>query len=131
MKKNCGFKIAGGIIIGAAFMFLYIFAFKSLWNWIVPAVFAGPTISFLHALGILLLAKMLFGGFSGKTSGGCGSWKNKKQHFWKKRFKEKWQNMSEEEKAELKMKFKSKFGKCWTDDVSNKAPLILLAVAML
>lgn len=131
MKKHWGFKIVGAIVIGGAFVFLYIFAFKSLWNWIVPAVFKGPTITFLHAFGIMLLAKMLFGGFHGKSGKCGGGWKNRKKQFWKQRFKDKWQHMSEEEKAALKNKFKSKFGKCWGDDVSNKAPLVLLALCMI
>lgn len=123
-------KIVGGIIIGGAFVFLYIYAFMSLWNWIVPEVFTGPKITFLHALGLMLLAKMLFGGFHNK-SGGCGSWKSRKKAEWKQRFKQKWQGMTDEEKAELKSKFKSKFGKCWTDDMKDKAPIVLLALCMI
>lgn len=130
MKKYWPLKIVGAVLVGAAFMFLYIFVFKSLWNWIVPAVFQGPQITFLHALGLILLAKMLFGGFHGK-GGGCNGWKNRKKHFWKSKFREKCQNMTEEEREALKNKFKAKFERCWKDDVPNKAPIILLAVTML
>lgn len=40
-------------------------AVMGLWNWLVPALFAGKTISFWQALGVLVLSRILFGGFFG------------------------------------------------------------------
>ena len=37
-----------------------------LWNWLVPLLFHGPVVTFLQALGLLVLSKILFGGF-GRT----------------------------------------------------------------
>ncbi len=34
-----------------------------LWNWLIPAIFNGPAITFWQALGLLLLSKILFTGF--------------------------------------------------------------------
>lgn len=31
-----------------------------LWNWLMPAIFKLPTISFLQACGLMLLSTMLF-----------------------------------------------------------------------
>lgn len=44
-----------------------------LWNWLMPSVFAGVReIDYVHALGVLVLSKILFGGFRGR---GChGRW---------------------------------------------------------
>jgi hypothetical protein len=35
----------------------------SLWNWLMPALFGLPAISFWQALGLLVLTRILFGGF--------------------------------------------------------------------
>ena len=41
-----------------------------LWNWVMPALFVGArTIDFAHALGLLVLSRILFGGFAGITAG--------------------------------------------------------------
>ncbi|WHZ11879.1 MAG: hypothetical protein OJF60_002318 [Burkholderiaceae bacterium] len=38
-----------------------------LWNWLVPALFAGAhAISFAQAVGLLVLSRILFGGFRGR-----------------------------------------------------------------
>lgn len=39
-----------------------------LWNWLVPAVFDGPTITLLQALGIGLLSGFLFKSSSSSSS---------------------------------------------------------------
>ena len=41
-----------------------------LWNAIVPDLFAGArSIDYLHALGLLVLSRILFGGFKGTADG--------------------------------------------------------------
>jgi len=38
-----------------------------LWNAVIPAVFAGSRpVDYLHALGLLILSRILFGGFHGR-----------------------------------------------------------------
>jgi hypothetical protein len=34
-----------------------------LWNWLLPALFGWPQVTFWQALGILALSRILFGGF--------------------------------------------------------------------
>jgi hypothetical protein len=48
----------------------------SLWNWLLPALFGWPSVTFWQALGILLLSRILFGGFGGHGSG--HSWRRHK-----------------------------------------------------
>ncbi len=56
-----------GVWIIFAFPFFLVFlavaglAVMLLWNWLLPAVFGLKTITFLQAVGILILAKILFG----------------------------------------------------------------------
>jgi hypothetical protein len=46
----------------------------ALWNWLLPAVFAGAReIGYLQAMGLLLLSRILFGGFHGR--GGHAHWR--------------------------------------------------------
>lgn len=89
------------------------FVVMSLWNWLVPALFGGPVITFLQALGILILSKILFGGFKkGHHHCGHGGWRKHgdwKQHL-KERLKSKMAHMSDEEKEKFKKKFGNRCG---------------------
>jgi hypothetical protein len=91
------FVIAGVFIFGALVMYL--------WNAVMPQVFTslGP-ITYCQAICILILSKILFGGFK---RGGCGC--RKGGRFGRGReWKEKWMSMSEEERAKFKEEWKSR-----------------------
>ena len=89
---------------------LAIFAFTwvvmSLWNNILPEVLGVKTITFWQAMGILVLSKILFGGFGGKGGGGR---KRGKQH-WKNNIREKWEQMSPEQREQFKSKWYNRCG---------------------
>jgi hypothetical protein len=53
------------------FVVLFIWGFMHLWNWIMPLVFGLTIISFWQAAGLLLISKILFGGFSMGRGRGC------------------------------------------------------------
>jgi hypothetical protein len=57
--------ILGGIAIAVVAVVVMSLAVMYLWNWLAPIVFKLPTIKFKHALGLLVLSKLLFGGFGG------------------------------------------------------------------
>ena len=63
-----------------------------LWNALMPDIFHLPSISFWQALGLLLLAKILFSGFRG--GGPRGRMKDK--------LREKWMTMTPEEREKFK-----------------------------
>jgi hypothetical protein len=69
------------------------FVVMSLWNALVPAIFSLRPISFWQALGLLLLAKLLFGGFRPS----CGNGRH-----WRRRMAERWDEMSPEEREKFK-----------------------------
>ena len=60
-------RIIGMAFIGVVFAVLFAFVFglvvKLLWNWLMPAIFGLPLISYWQAFGIVILAKLLFGAF--------------------------------------------------------------------
>lgn len=37
-----------------------------LWNWLIPTIFSGPTITYWQAIGLLLLSKILLSGGPGR-----------------------------------------------------------------
>ena len=78
-------------IIGiTALIVLFGFVFMWLWNWLMPDLFGLGVINFWQGVGLILLAKILFGGMGGGSSSGKKSHKHKmKQH--------KCENKSEEE----------------------------------
>ncbi len=102
-EQNIGKKVAKGfgfLMLFILFIILSGLVVMSLWNWLMPALFGFKTLTFLQALGLLLLSKILFGNFGGKHKSGH---KNK----WKNRMRSKWENMSEEDKERFKMKYES------------------------
>lgn len=71
-----------------------------LWNWLVPSIFNGPTVTFWEAIGLLLLGRLLTGSLPGAHS------KWQKYQDYKSEWKEKWANMTPEEREALKAKYK-------------------------
>lgn len=93
------FVLLAGLALGAAVMYL--------WNWLIPAIFTnGPEISFIQALGVLALSKILFGGF--RKGGHCGHCHNHKGMHWRQKMEDKIANMTPEEKEKFKQKFGNK-----------------------
>ncbi|MGB0432210.1 MAG: hypothetical protein ACPGLV_17170 [Bacteroidia bacterium] len=119
---NKKFWIVKGLKFGfGALLMIILFTYvtMSLWNWLMPMIFGLMVLNFWQTLGLLLLSKILFGGFPGRRGGGH------KKHHWKHRMKAKWENMSSEEKAAFKSNMKNRFGdkKCnpidEMDDISG------------
>lgn len=80
-------------LMGIAAIALFGVIVMSLWNWLAPAVFGLRAISFWQALGLLILSKILFGGFRGRP--GFGG-------HWSRPMKERWERMSPEEREKFR-----------------------------
>lgn len=72
-----------------------------LWNAILPSVIHVSTINFWQALGILVLSKILFGGFK-------GGWGGRRGYQWKDEMKKKISNMTPEEKEKFEQHWKNR-----------------------
>ncbi|MBI9069716.1 MAG: hypothetical protein JEZ09_20635 [Salinivirgaceae bacterium] len=60
--KYTGFAILG--ILGAiALAFIFGYAVMWLWNWLMPELFGLSVLTFWKAVGLIILARLLFGGF--------------------------------------------------------------------
>lgn len=89
------------IVVGiAAVLGLAGLVVMSLWNWLVPALFAGPVLHFWQALGLLVLTRILVG----RVGRGHGHWG------WRGRMRQDWQRMSPEERAKLRETVLRRFG---------------------
>lgn len=87
--------VAGAFLLGAIVQFL--------WNNILPDLIQVGQLTYWKALGLLILCRILFGGFRGGPPGGG--------RFGKNGWREKWNSMSEEEKARFKEKWRSRCSK--------------------
>lgn len=72
----------------------------SLWNWLIPALFGGPTLHFWQALGLLVLTRILVGRV-GRGPGHGG---------WRGRMRQDWQRMTPEEREKLRETFSRSCG---------------------
>jgi len=68
-----------------------------LWNWLAPALFGWHTMTFWQALGLLLLCKILFGGWHGH-GGGRG----------RRGRAERWERMTPEEREKFRARMRSR-----------------------
>jgi hypothetical protein len=64
MSRRRARKLMVLLPIGILAIAIFGFGVMSLWNWLVPALFGGRLITFSQALGILVLSRILVGGFS-------------------------------------------------------------------
>ncbi len=95
-KFLIGLKFAGFALL---FFFFAGGVTMLLWNWLMPAVFGLPALSFLQAFGLLALARLLVGGFS-RGGGHWGGGRNR--HAWMHKMRARWEQMSPEEREQWK-----------------------------
>jgi hypothetical protein len=72
-----------------------------LWNWLLPPLFGWRLITFWQALGILVLCRILFGGFGRHGSG--------RSNF-RRRMKERCEHMTPEERERFRQRMGERFG---------------------
>jgi hypothetical protein len=96
-KKFKPLKILFFVMVFFAFVSAAIWLVMFLWNTILTEVTSVKPLNFWQAGGLLLLAKILFGGFGR----GKGKWKKRKE------WKNKWMNMNDDERQEMKSRWKA------------------------
>jgi hypothetical protein len=76
-----GLRIAGMVVLGvigaAVFAVVFGWLVMILWNWVMPPIFHLGEIAYWQAFGLMVLAKLLFGGIHGARGRGPsrGPWK--------------------------------------------------------
>ena len=120
--KKGKFLIALLFIAG---LFLLPYIVMLLWNGILPEVIGVKTITYWQAFGIFILSKLLFGGFKGAGNRHHKKHKMMKDYFknccnnsenqssMKEELRDKFMNMSDEEREDFRQKWKDRFrGRC-------------------
>ncbi|MGA9671041.1 MAG: hypothetical protein WBQ94_17660 [Terracidiphilus sp.] len=74
-----------------------------LWNWLLPPLFGWHQVTFWQALGLLVLCRILFGGFGGSHG------KNRRNKT-KQRMDERWEQLTPEERERLRQSWRGPCG---------------------
>lgn len=96
MRRNWGVKVLKVALLAMVLVAILGFVVMSLWNWLMPALFGWHGITFWQAVGILILSKILFGGFRGGRGPGP---------HWRRRMMERWGQMTPEQREEFRKGF--------------------------
>jgi hypothetical protein len=101
-------KGSGFLLVMAGLFLLLVYGFEILWNITVPEIFGLKSLTYGAALRLLILARILVGGFGFR-------WGNPAERgkFWRERMKMKMEHMSTEEKEEFKRRLWQKCKKDW------------------
>jgi hypothetical protein len=99
---------------------LFGYVVEHLWNWLVPAIFGLRTITWLQALGLMILGKILFGGFHRHSR--CGG----RRGWWGRQMGERWEKMTPEERKKFRAGMRGRWG-CGYDpdrDAAQQRPAV-------
>jgi hypothetical protein len=94
MFKGLKFLVFAGLAVGALG-----FVVMSLWNALLPAITSLHAITFVQALGLLLLSRILFGGL-------------RRHGHWRQRLRDRWEHMTPEQREQLRAAFVARSGRC-------------------
>jgi len=97
-------KIIGFVILGIIGIFVFGSIVMLLWNALMPDIFNLRQIDFWQALGLLVLAKILFSGFRGGPKAYGSRWK-------RNALREGWANMTPEQQEKFKQEWGRRCGK--------------------
>ena len=105
-------RVLNFAVIAALIVTLLSFVVMRLWNWLTPALFGWHVITFWQALGILILAKILFGGFRPRPG---------RHMYWRHRMMERWAQMTPEEREKFRHSMRARCGSWGASSEESKA----------
>jgi Ca2+/H+ antiporter, TMEM165/GDT1 family len=101
MKRNRVGKVLTVVAFATLFATAFGYIVMRLWNWLMPGLFGLHVIGFWQAVGLLVLSKILFGGFHGRHGGHMQ---------WRHRMRERWGHMTPEEREKFRDTVRSRWG---------------------
>jgi len=96
------------VFFAALFVALAGFVTMSLWNWLMPLIFRLPTLTFWQAIGLLLLSRLLTGGFGRGGHGSRSRWAA-----WKRQTQERMEAFSPAEREKFRQQMRSRCAAPW------------------
>ena len=103
MKSYRLWKVLKIVVLVLVAIIVFGFVTMQMWNWLMPAIFGLRAITFVQALGLLVLSKILFGGFH-RHGGGRG---------WRRHMEERFAQMSPEERERFRAGMRGRRGCGW------------------
>jgi len=112
------FWIAPLAILGIA-LFIWIGGevVMHLWNWLLPGLFGWRLITFWQAVGLLILCRILFGGWGGRS----GVRSNVRRRI-AERMDERWERMTPEEQEKFRQSWRARCGGFGARTSETKGP---------
>ncbi|HYL15552.1 MAG TPA: hypothetical protein VEV41_21140 [Terriglobales bacterium] len=111
MRRNWIVRVLKFVVIAALIITVSSFVVMGLWNWLTPTLFGWHVITFWQALGLLILSKILFGGFRGRPG---------RHMYWRHRMMERWEQMSPEEREKFRQAVRGRCGSFGTPAEERK-----------
>jgi len=108
MRNFFKFRFAGTLII-LVMIAIFGVAVMLLWNALLPGLFELPVLNYWQAVGILLLVRILSGGLGHNFDYRYGNRNGSNFHGQTNELREKWMNMSDDERKEFFEKRKDSF----------------------
>ena len=99
MSKNRWLRALKFLPLAVLFIALFGLIVMTLWNWLTPALFGLKVVTFWQAIGLVILCKVLFGGFRGGPGG----------RHWRHRMMQRWEQMSPEEREKFRQGMRGSF----------------------
>lgn len=106
------------LLFAALFIGVAGFLFMRLWNALIPELFNGPLITFWQGLGLILISRILFGGWG---RGGAG-WA-RRRNAWKQKIAGRMATMTPEEQEKFRQKMHGACGPAWMRRKFGEEPL--------
>lgn len=98
MNGPRGMRIAKVVVMTVVAVGVFGLVVMGLWNWLVPGLTGWHALSFVQALGLLVLCRILFGGFG---RGGM----------FRERMRARFERMTPEEREQFRARFGGRCGR--------------------
>ncbi len=101
-------KAAKFVFFAALFVVVAVFVTMTLWNWLMPAIFHLPLLNFWQTLGLVVLSRILTGGFGRGGQGGRSRWAA-----WKRQTQERLEAFSPAEREKFRQQMRTRCAGSW------------------
>ncbi len=93
MRRHWVARVLKFALLAVILLAVASFVVMTLWNWVVPAATGWREIGYWQAMGLLVLSKILFGGFRGHAG---------RHWHWRHRMQERMAQMTPEEREKFR-----------------------------
>ncbi len=117
MRHPWAFRIVKFVLLAAVALALFGVVVMLLWNALIPGIFGGPALGFWQAVGLLVLSHILLRGWSPWRF--HNGWKHDR---WRKRFAEKLDAMTPEEREKFRADWRHYCGIPFHEEPGKQSP---------